>query len=298
MEQIDQVFLNFNKDGLWLLNICLGLIMFGVALDLHVSHFKDLLKSPKSIFFGLFSQFILLPAITFGLVSIWNPVPSMALGMILVAACPGGNVSNFISSISGGNIALSVSLTVLATMLSLFLTPLNFTLWGKAYAPAAGIMSEIDVCYIELLQTVFVLLIIPMAIGMFVADRWPAFTEKIKKPIKALSLIIFAAFVGVAFSNNYDIFTAFIGSIFILVLVHNLLGFLGGYISGSIGKLSVSDRKSIIIETGIQNSGLALVITFNFFDGLGGMAIIAGWWGIWHILAGLGIASLLKKWKD
>ena len=298
MEQIDQVYLNFNKDGLWLLNICLGLIMFGVSLDLHVSQFKDLLKQPKAIFFGLFSQFILLPAITFALVSVWNPMPSLALGMILVAACPGGNVSNFISSLSGGNIALSVSLTILATMLSLFLTPLNFTLWGNAYEPASHIMSEIDVSYLELLETVFVLLIIPMSIGMIVSAKWPTFTEKIKKPIKALSLIIFAAFVGIAFSKNYDLFTSFIGAIFILVLVHNFLGFIGGYLSGVVGKLSIPDRKSIIIETGIQNSGLALVITFNFFDGLGGMAIIAAWWGIWHIVAGMGIASLLKKWKD
>lgn len=295
---MDEVYLNFSPDSLWLLNICLGLIMFGVSLDLNLLEFKNLAKSPKGVWLGLVSQFLLLPALTFVLVSIWKPNPSLALGMMLVAACPGGNVSNFISSLSGGSIALSVSLTMLATLLSPFLTPLNFTLWGQAYEPAQHIMKEIDVTYLQLAETVLVLLVIPMIAGMLFSNRFPKLTLVIKKPIRIISLVIFAAFVVVAFSKNVDLFLAFIGAIFLLVLVHNLTAFFGGWLVGTAGKLPVNEKKSIIVETGIQNSGLALVVIFNFFDGLGGMALVAAWWGIWHILAGLGIASVMRLWKS
>lgn len=295
---MDEVYLNFSPDSLWLLNICLGLIMFGVSLDLKLSEFKNLAKAPKGVWLGLVSQFLLLPALTYILVYFWNPSPSMALGMILVAACPGGNVSNFISSLSGGSLALSVSLTMLATMLSPFLTPLNFTLWGQGFFPAQHIMKEIDVTYLQLAETVLVLLVIPMILGMLFSYRFPKLTLFIKKPIRVISLVIFAAFVVIAFSKNVDLFLAFIAAIFILVMFHNLMAYFGGWLVGWLGKLPVNEKKSIIVETGIQNSGLALVIIFNFFDGLGGMALIAAWWGIWHILAGLGIASVMRLWKN
>ncbi len=295
---MNEIYLNFSQDSLWVLNISLGLIMFGVALDLKLGQFKELLKAPKGVWFGLASQFLILPILTFIAIYFLNPEPGIALGMMLVAACPGGNVSNFISAMSGGSIALSVTLTMLATLLSPVLTPFNFTFWGSMYEPAGHIMKEIDVTYIQLVETVLILLVIPMIIGMLFAARLQTITEKIKKSIRILSLVIFAGFVVIAFSKNVDAFTAFIGAIFFWVLVHNLVAFGGGWIMGKLGGLPVSERKSLIIETGIQNSGLALVIIFNFFDGLGSMALIAGWWGIWHILAGLGIASLMRLWKS
>lgn len=295
---MDEVYLNFSQDSLWILNISLGLIMFGVALDLRLEQFKELVKAPKGVWFGLASQFLLLPLLTFVVVSLLKPAPGIALGMILVAACPGGNVSNFISALSGGSIALSVSLTMLATLLSPVLTPFNFTFWGGWYEPASHIMKEIDVTYMQLVETVLILLVLPMAIGMLFASKMPRVTLKIKRPIRTLSLLVFAGFVVVAFAKNVDAFTAFIGAIFLWVLIHNLSAFAGGWFMGKLGKLPVPERKSLIIETGIQNSGLALVIIFNFFDGLGSMALIAGWWGIWHILAGIGIASFMRLWKS
>ena len=111
-------------------NIVIALIMFGVALDIRWRHFIDLLKNPKSVVVGAVSQFLLLPALTFLLVLIVKPTPTVALGMILVAACPGGNISNFMSYLAKGNTALSVSLTAVSTSLAVLMTPLNFTLWG------------------------------------------------------------------------------------------------------------------------------------------------------------------------
>ena len=129
-----------------MLNIALAIIMFGIALDIKVVDFKRLLKNPKIVLVGLLSQFILLPFLTFIAICIIKPYPSFALGMILIAACPGGNVSNFFSKMAKGNTALSVSLTAFATLLCLIMTPLNLQLWGSLYEPTNTIFKK---CFIK-----------------------------------------------------------------------------------------------------------------------------------------------------
>ncbi len=294
---IDQVQLNFSEDSLWLLNLCLGFIMFGVALELKPAHFKEFLKDPKPVLVGLFSQFLLLPALTF-LICWWiKPHPSMALGLMLVAACPGGNVSNFISLQANGNAALSVALTAISTSISVFMTPLNFTFWGGLYEPGAELLTTIDINGFKIFKSVLTLLGIPLVIGMLTAHFKPNFTKTISKGVRFTSILIFAAFVIIAFTKNTDIFLQYIGIIVALVLLHNALALTSGYSIARLFRLSSSNRRTIAIETGIQNSGLGLVIVFNFFDGLGGMAIVAGWWGIWHILSGMALATYWSKFK-
>jgi hypothetical protein len=133
LELLDKVHLNFSDSNLVFLNIALAFVMFGVALDIKVEHFRAILHNPKSAVMGFISQTFLLPAFTFLLVLVLNPTPTVALGMILVAACPGGNISNFISSMARANVALSVSLTALSTSAAIFFTPFNFALWGNLY---------------------------------------------------------------------------------------------------------------------------------------------------------------------
>jgi BASS family bile acid:Na+ symporter len=132
LEALDHIRLNFSPESLHMLNIALAFIMFGVALEIKVEHFRKLVSDPKSAVIGFVSQFVALPFITFLLTLLFKDYlsPTMALGMILVAACPGGNISNFISSLARGNVALSVSLTAIATIGAVFLTPLNFAVWG------------------------------------------------------------------------------------------------------------------------------------------------------------------------
>lgn len=292
---IDSVQLSFSKEGLLLLNICLGFIMFGVALQLRVRHFKEVLKRPKALLTGVLSQFILLPIATFLLTLVLQPFPSLALGMILVAACPGGNVSNFISLMAKGNAALSVGLTAIATLLAIAVTPLNFSLFGYLNPHTSPILRSIALNPWHMIQTVVLLLGVPLALGMFVRSRWPRFTGRISTPIRWLSILFFALFVVVAFMQNWQYFLRYIDLVFVLVLLHNALAFLLGYGTARLAGLTAPQVRSITIETGIQNSGLALVIIFNFFDGLGGMAIIAAWWGLWHIIAGLSLAALWAR---
>ncbi|MCF8336157.1 MAG: bile acid:sodium symporter family protein [Bacteroidales bacterium] len=293
LQVLDEVRLNFSPSGLLILNISLAFIMFGVALEVNVENFKKILRYPKSAIIGFFSQFLILPALTFLLVVLIRPTPSVALGMLLVASCPGGNISNFISHLARGNTALSVTLTGFATVGSIFLTPLNFAFWGGLYEKASNLIMPIEIDPWHMLQTVVILLGIPMMLGVLFARKFPETTSRIIRPIKIMSIFIFAGFVIVAFSNNFSYFLQYIHLIFLIVLAHNALALLAGFSISTVFKLPRIDRRSVTIETGIQNSGLALVLIFNpnLFGGLGGMAFIAAWWGIWHIVAGLVIAG-------
>ncbi len=291
---LDSVRLNFTPSGMIFLNITLGFIMFGVALEIKLKQFVDLLTNPKPLIIGLISQFIVLPAITFLLVITLNPPPAIGLGMILVSTCPGGNISNYISALSKANVPLSVSLTASGTLLAIILTPLNFSLWGNLYFAASSIIKPIELDTNQMFITVFILLGIPMIAGMMLSKYAPMFTQKIIKPIKTISLLVFIGFIVVAFFANRRYITDTFYLILFLVLVHNSIAYLTGYSVASISKLNRKDIYTVSIETGIQNSGLALALIFNpkLFNGIGGMAFIAAWWGVWHMVSGIGIATL------
>ncbi len=308
LEILDHVRLNFSPAGLFALNITIAFIMFGVALDIKVQHFKELFLRPKSVIIGIISQFILLPAVTFLFILILNPTPTVALGMLLIASCPGGNISNFMSAMAKGNLALSVSLTGIATLAATFMTPINFALWGDLFirfynnAGAHNYLVPIRIDFFQMVQTVIILLGIPVVAGLLAAQYLPRITFKIKKPIRQLSIVIFIGFVIALLSANFDNFKRFVHLVFIIVLLHNALALLTGYTISSIFRLPRIDKRTITIETGIQNSGLALVLMFNpkIFPPeleLGGMTIIAAWWGVWHILSGLAVSSFMAKFK-
>ncbi len=294
---IDSIQINFDEQTLWALNLALSLVMFGIALDISIQDFKALLKNPKPILVGVFSQFILLPAVTFVLIYWLEPLPSFALGMFMVAACPGGNISNFISHLAKGNTALSISLTAIATVMAIFMTPLNLQFWGSLYAPTERILLEVAISPLKMIKLVALLLGIPLVLGMWVKHLKPQLAKKLSKLLKVLSLVFFVALIFIALFNNSAVFLEYVALVFFLVLAHNLLAFFTGFSLARLFKLSNADTRSITIETGIQNSGLGLLLIFTFFDGLGGMALLAAFWGIWHIVSGLVLASIWGQYK-
>ncbi|MCG8374047.1 MAG: bile acid:sodium symporter, partial [Balneolales bacterium] len=173
MESIDALQLNLGGKGLLVMNISLCFIMFGVALELTVRDFKNLVKNPKSTLGGVFSQFIFLPAITFVLVYFLDPAPSLALGMFMVAACPGGNISNFFSQLAGGNTALSVTMTAIATTLAMIATPLNFMFWASLYEPTNAILREVSLDLFKVFEIVVLILGVPLICGMLLRHFKP-----------------------------------------------------------------------------------------------------------------------------
>ncbi len=306
LKVLDHLHLHFSHSGLFVLNLTLAFIMFGVALGIKPVHFKRVIQNPRTTLAGVLSQFVALPAITFLLVWIFHSfiTPTIGIGMILVASCPGGNISNFISSLSRANVALSVTLTAIATLLAIIMTPLNFAFWGGMFldlyahkAAAGNLLRPLHINTWQMFQTVFILLGIPLTVGILFNQKLPGLTARIIKPMKYVSVILFLAIVTLAFKNNFEFFLKHIKYIFLIVLFHNATAFLTGYGFASLFTRSKKDRKTISIETGIQNSGLGLVLLFNpkIFPpdmAIGGMVFIVAWWGIWHIIAGLSLAAI------
>ena len=277
------------------LNFLLAFIMFGVALDLRWQDITRAFRNPKPTFLGLLSQFLLMPTLTFAVAYFWNPLPGLALGMFLVAACPGGTISNFMSSMAKADLGLSVTLTAISTFLCLFFTPFNFEFWSGIYPHTADLLKTVSLDATELFSTVFFFLILPVFVGMFFRAKFPVKTNKIMKPIRWLSMVIFIAFVVVAFLKNKDNFLAHAHLVVALVVVHNLLALGLGYLVGKVGRLEEPASRSLSIETGIQNSGLGLVICFNFFPEIGEMALLCASWGIWHIISGLTLSTIWSR---
>lgn len=296
MNDLDQIRLNFDENNLFLLNLSIAFIMFGVSLGLETDNFKTIAKSPKAALTGAASQFLLLPALTFMLVWVLEPHPGLALGMILVAACPGGNVSNFFSFIAKGNVALSVSLTLLASCLCIVLTPLNIEFWGGFIERRQNL--NIDISFFEMMKTIVLIIGLPLVLGMLTRKFFPKFSEKAQQVTKHLSFLILLGIVGMAFFNNLDLFMNYYQYIVLLVLLHNAVALLSGYYFSKFMNNTEQDNRTITIETGIQNSGLGLVLIFNFFDGQGSMALITAWWGVWHILSGFVISQYFARKKD
>ena len=290
-----------------LLNVVLALVMFGVALGIKPATFIDIIRNPKSIITGIVCQLVLLPALTLVLIMcLGNFIsPMIALGMILVASCPGGNISNFITSLSRGNTELSVSLTAFNTAACVFTTPMNFSFWGGLYLKFAEkrmVLPELDIPFWEIFKSIVILLGIPLVLGILCAQYLPKVTAKIKKPFQYFSIAVFIVMVIAIFAGNFDAFMKCIKYIFIVVLIHNLLALGIGFGTSTALKLPYKDRRTVTIETGIQNSGLGLILLLNpaiFPDSgawanNGGMLVITAWWGVWHIISGL---TLAYAWK-
>lgn len=292
---LDSIHLNFNPSSLFTLNIVLAFIMFGVALDLRLKDFSSVWKEPKAPLIGVISQFLLLPFGTWVLIQIIEPAPSIALGMILVASCPGGNISNFITHLSKGNTALSVSMTGISTALATFMTPLNIAFWGSLTPGTDKILKEIQVDTLSMLFAVFLILGIPLIVGLLIAHKYPALTRKLRKPFRFGSIAFFVAFIGIALAANFDNFLKYIHLVLLVVFLQNAMAFGLGYISSKVLKISEYDSRAVAIEVGIQNSGLGLTLIFDFFGGLGGMALVAAWWGIWHVIAGLTVSAIFNR---
>ena len=299
---LDAIKVNMNEAGMNAINIVLAFVMFGVALGIKPKTFLDIIKKPKSVILGMVCQMILMPGLTFLLTITFKNwlSPMIALGMILVAACPGGNISNFITSLSRGNTELSVSLTAINTALCIFTTPLNFSFWGGLYlnfAEKRMMLPELEIPFWEIFKTIVILLGIPLVLGILCSQYLPKVSNALKKPMQYLSVAFFIVMVVLTFGNNIDAFMKCIRYIFLIVLVHNLLALGIGFGTSTIFRTPYKDRRTITIETGIQNSGLGLVLLFNpaIFDPAiwshnGGMVVITAWWGVWHIVSGLTLA--------
>lgn len=292
---LDAIRLDFDPASLFALNLILAVLMFGVALDLRASDFRAVARSPKGPLVGIATQLLVLPPATFLLVQLIDPIPSVALGMMLIAACPGGNVSNFLVWLARGNAALSVSMTAVTSTAAMLMTPLNLTFWAALDPATRQLLSDIAVDPVLMVVTILLILALPLFAGMWTGSRYPRFAARMRRPMRLVGGVFFLGFIVLAFWRDREYLTLAILPVLGIVAVHNALALALGYGAGRAAGLGERDRRAVTIEVGIQNSGLGLALIFTFFAGLGGMAIVAAWWGTWHIVGGLTLAALWSR---
>ena len=312
---LDQLTINLGATETTLVNIILAFVMFGVALGIKLETFKDVFRNPKSVLTGISLQWVALPALTCLLAIVLNPVitPMVAVGMILVASCPGGNISNFISSLSKGNVELSVSMTAVSTLFAPIITPFNFWLWGTLYCRFAAVKNDIptlEIPFAEMLEQIVLILGIPIVLGVIVSRYIPRVAKALAKPAQVLSILLFMAMVVVSVNkvltgldSTWAVYAALLTAL-VVVIIHNATVLGTGYYGATLMKVLPADRRSLTIETGIQNSGLGLALLLNpaIFDPAvwhnnGGMVIVTALWGVWHIISGLTVATIFRRQK-
>lgn len=277
------------------LSLVLALMVFSVALELKIDDFRRVAKAPRAVVCGLIPQFILLPVGTWLATLALDLPANVEAAMILVAACPGGSLSNVITHFGRGNTALSVSVSAVASVIALFATPFNFG-WMIATNPAtAGWLRELNLDASGIWVSLVLLLAVPMGLGLWVAYRFPGITARIQKPLANLSLALLLAFIVLGLIKERQLLTLGLLPMLAIVILHNASGLFFGWITSVVMRVSERDRRAVMIEGGMQNSGLALGIIALQFNSDLGMVIIASLWGMWHIVSGLTLAFWWRR---
>lgn len=295
MTDVDSIRIAFDEASLTTLRIVIAAILFGVALDTRLEDFSRALRRPGTIAIGIAAQFLLLPAITFVLTLVLDLRASLALGLILVACCPPGNVSNILTHRAGGDVALSVSMTAVGNVLSIFLMPVNVALWGSLHPTGREVLRDIELDPIDMLVEVGLVIGIPFVLGLAIVRWLPRVAQVGKRIVSPLAFLGLTGIIVVGVTNNWDIFVTYIGLVVVAVFLHDALALALGYGIGRATRLPEDSTKAMTFEVGIRNAGLGLLLVFTYFDGLGGMALVAAWWGIWDIIAGLAVATVWRR---
>ena len=292
---VDSIRIAFSESSMTVLRIAIGSILFGIALDTRVSDFRRAARRPGVIALGVAAQFLLLPAITFALTLVLNVRGSVALGMILVACCPPGNVSNIVTHQARGDVALSVSMTAVSNLLAIVLMPLNFALWGGLHPTGGPMMRAIALDPVAMLVEVGLVIGLPFLVGVALAHRFPQVSARASKVIGPAAFLLLGALIAVALANNFALFVGYIGIVVVAVFLHDALALGLGYGIARATRLAPRSVRAMTFEVGVRNSGLGLLLVFSYFGGLGGMALVAAWWGIWDIVAALAVARWWRR---
>lgn len=295
MNELDTLRIHFDARSVVALKLILGFILFGIALDIRPTDLRAVLRQPRLALVGLASQYVILPLVTLTFIAALRPQPSLALGLLLIATLPGGNISNYMVRVAGGNTALSISLTALSELTAFLFTPLMFGLLGPLTPGAEALFHTIQLDPVELFLSVLVIVIIPVLLGMVLAQRTPALVRRIQKPVRIASLLLFVLLLVVATLVNREAFVAHAGTAALWCIPLNALAFASGYFFARLTGLTEQLARTIAFETGIKNTGLGLVLIFAFFGGQGGLALTSAFWGIWHCLSGLALAYWWRR---
>jgi len=293
---LDAIRVSVNEETRIGLTLSLAIMMFSVALTLKPQDFVFLGRNPKMFFGGVATQILLLPLMSVGLAHLIAPTPSLAFGMIVVACCPGGNVSNLMVLMARGNAAYSVSLTAASSALAFIITPVAILFWAGLYPPTAELIRSIEIDTLSFILQTASALGVPLAIGMLLATFQPRIAQRIQPVVYAMAIGILVLLVVAGIASNWEIIFSSGFIIAPVAIIHNAAAFALGALMGRILQIAAVSRRALTFEIGIQNAGLGLVILLTQFPELGGAAAVTGFWSLWHLFAGLGLAAGFRLW--
>jgi BASS family bile acid:Na+ symporter len=288
---IDQATLSFSPAASGLLIAIMAVLIFGIALETSVRDFRAVLRMPRAIVVGVLAQFVFLPAVFWGVIQLVHPAPSIALGLLLVACSPPGTTSNVLTHRAGGNVALSVSMSAVSNLIAIVVLPLNFAFWANRSPDTAALLRTVSVNPWEVMAHIALMIGIPFAAGILVRERRAALADQLVKVLKPVSLIVLLIFVAVAVASNAAHFVTWGPVILGIVVLLDSIAFATGYGLATVTGLDEYNRRAVAYEVGIRNTSLSLAMVFTFFGGLGGMALVTGFWGAWDLSAGLLLAA-------
>jgi len=278
-----------------ILNMAMAFLMFSVALDVKFSDFRKVVDFPKSVGVGLLAQFLVFPLLTLGIIAVFQPPVSVSMGMVLVSMCPSGNMTNFLVHFAKANVPLSVTLNAIIILSATFVTPAGFLFWSKFIPDSELLRQSFEIKFLDMVLIIIELIVAPLLLGIWLNEKRPNFVTGIRVWAQRISLLIFFTILVLALVGNSENLVQYLGFVFLLVLVHNIAALSNGFLLGTLFRLPKLDRRTLAFEGGVHNTALGLLLIFKFFGGLGGMALIAAWWGIWDLVTGMSLAYYWRR---
>ena len=270
------------------INTLLMFVMFGMGLTLNAEDFLPVFRRPRDILLGCIAQYTIMPLLAFGLGKLFGLETGLMAGVILVGACPGGTASNVITYLSDGDVALSVGMTSVNTLLAPAVTPAVTWLFLRT-----SVSVDIKAMILSILKVV----IVPVALGFLINHFWGKYTQKVRDILPTISVGAITMIVASVVSHNAARILDTGAVIFAVVILHNLLGYATGYALGIILKMPSSKKKALSIEIGMQNSGLAASLAETAFPNLSMATVPGAVFSVWHNISGAILANVFRRVK-
>ena len=267
-------------------NTLLGIVMFGMGMTLRLSDFKVVFTKPKAVICGILSQFIIMPVLAFLLVTLFQLPTELAVGVILVGACPGGTSSNVMTYLAKGDVALSVGMTACTTIMAPFVTPALVLL-------LAG--QTVDVSYVSMLVSIVQVVLVPIALGFMINYFFSKFAQAFSKALPLISVVAICLIIMAVVSANAAKLMTTGALVVAVVMLHNVCGYALGYLVGRLLGLTKEQMRTLSIEVGMQNSGLATSLATMHFAAMPMAAVPGTVFSVWHNISGAVYANILAR---
>ncbi len=268
------------------INYLLMVVMFGMGLTMKLSDFAVVFSHPRDVTIGCVSQFLVMPALAFGLGKLFGVENELLVGIVLVGTCPGGTSSNVITFLSKGDTAMSVGMTSVNTLLAPLLTPALTYLYLR---------KDVSVDVQSMFESIIQVVIIPIALGILINRLFGKYMEKVRDALPAVSVTAICLIVASVVSHNSAKILSTGAIIFVIVILHNLLGYLCGFLIGVIFRMNTPRKKAVSIEIGMQNSGLATSLAGSAFPDMSMATVPGAIFSVWHNISGAVLAGFFRN---